>query len=264
MEGLPKLPGLQIEDHTKQNHHLAHSLKIRNGYRVADEPVCGIGRDAIFRDQAVQFISKANDPLLYDPILTYGCIRKPQIPPFCPHFVQYDKMILTFRGYFRQEVAELPEDANRIRYVNILYFLEDNTITVLEPQIQVRQKSTSNSYCSLFFLKKIWNTYLWDRKPRRKNFHIIKTWKSVPALWNARTHEIQLSVNYLFTQFFIHKSLLSFYFLYAFLISTNQLKSRPFKVIWICPSKIRFRAFFGHRCLGTKCSHGLSPKYIRK
>uniref|UniRef100_A0A1B0GK84 Putative ef-hand domain-containing protein 1 n=1 Tax=Lutzomyia longipalpis TaxID=7200 RepID=A0A1B0GK84_LUTLO len=136
MEGLPKLPGLQIEDHTKQNHHLSHSLKIRNGYRVAEEPTCGIGRDAIFRKHAVQFISKEDDPLAYDPVLTYGCIRKPQVAPFYPHFVQYDKMILTFKGYFRQEVAELPEDANRIRYVNILYFLEDDTITVLEPQVK--------------------------------------------------------------------------------------------------------------------------------
>ncbi|XP_059621272.1 EF-hand domain-containing protein 1-like [Phlebotomus argentipes] len=136
MEGLPKLPGLQIEDHTKQNHHLSHSLTIRNGYCVAEEPACAIGGAGIFRDQAVQFISKTDDPLAYDPILTYGCIRKPQVPPFYPHFVQYDKMILTFRGYFRQQVAELPEDANRIRYVNILYFLEDDTITVLEPQIQ--------------------------------------------------------------------------------------------------------------------------------
>ncbi|GAB0092344.1 EF-hand domain-containing protein 1 [Sergentomyia squamirostris] len=136
MNGLPKLPGWQIEDPTKQKHHVPHSLKIRNGYRVAETPTCGIGEDPIFRDQGVQFIDKSIDALIFDPVFTYGCIRKPQVAPFRPHFVQYDKMILTFKGYFRQHVAELPEDVNRIRYVNILYFLEDDTITVLEPKTQ--------------------------------------------------------------------------------------------------------------------------------
>lgn len=49
-----------------------------------------------------------------------------------------DKINLTFNGYFRQKVVEPnAEPFDLIRKVKIMYFMEDDTITVVEPPIIV-------------------------------------------------------------------------------------------------------------------------------
>ena len=98
----------------------------------------------------------------YDPSLTYGRKKRYPFPVFKPHFVEYDKKCLTFFGYFKQSVFESPQEHLRIRKVNVLYFLEDDTVTVMEPPIEVRivlQNIYSNvKYCcylqqsSLYFV----------------------------------------------------------------------------------------------------------------
>lgn len=75
----------------------------------------------------------------YDPVLTYGRLQHPRIEPFRPYYVLYDRIILTFHGFFRQKVLESATVQHRIRYVNVMYFLEDDTITVMEPPILVKQ-----------------------------------------------------------------------------------------------------------------------------
>lgn len=74
----------------------------------------------------------------YDPILTYGRLRHPRVEPFRPHYVHYDKVVLTFHGFFRQNVIESVVEQQRIRYVNVMYFMEDDTITIMEPTIPVQ------------------------------------------------------------------------------------------------------------------------------
>lgn len=41
-------------------------------------------------------------------------------------------------GFFRQHVPESRVEHYRIRYVNIFYFLEDETICVIEPIVKVK------------------------------------------------------------------------------------------------------------------------------
>jgi len=74
----------------------------------------------------------------FDPSLTYGRVKKHEVSQFIPHFVLYDKICLTFRAFFNQPVIESPLEHYRVRKVNILYFLEDDTITVMEPEVEVR------------------------------------------------------------------------------------------------------------------------------
>lgn len=68
----------------------------------------------------------------YDPILTYGRVKHPPVAPFRPHYVIYDKKVLKFMGFFKQCCADSPKEYYRIRYVNIFYFLEDDSLTVIE------------------------------------------------------------------------------------------------------------------------------------
>lgn len=93
------------------------------------------------------FIERLNFPIFYlfiyfhpsyDPILTYGCTKRQQVKPFIPHYVIYDKKTLKFTGFFRQHVPESQLEHYRTRFVNIFYFLEDDTITVIEPFIKVQ------------------------------------------------------------------------------------------------------------------------------
>lgn len=63
----------------------------------------------------------------------------------------YDQVVLTFHGFFKQGVPESGQEHYRIRYVKLLYFMEDDSMTVLEPAIVVRKK-TINCYLSVLTL----------------------------------------------------------------------------------------------------------------
>lgn len=73
----------------------------------------------------------------HDPILTYGdpkCKRGPKAR-FVPSYVAYDKKVLKFLAYFKLTTPNSQEEEFRIRFVNILYFLEDDTICIMEPAV---------------------------------------------------------------------------------------------------------------------------------
>ncbi|KAJ6636335.1 EF-hand domain-containing protein 1 [Pseudolycoriella hygida] len=134
MEGLPKLPGLDFENRLKLNHHVAHSLDFINGYRIRRTPLLGIGKDVLDED-SIAYI-RNSDSTLYDAVLTYGRVKHPPVEPFKPHFVRYDKIKLTFKAFFKQSVPESGQEHYRIRFVNIMYFMDDDTMTVIEPKVE--------------------------------------------------------------------------------------------------------------------------------
>lgn len=136
MNGLPKLPGMNFEDRIKLNHHVSHSLNYRNGYRMSNKPPCGMGRDSL-KEDSIQFPRGITDTVPYDPTLTYGRIKQPFVEPFRPHFVLYDKMVLQFYAFFKESVPESPHESYRVRQVKMLYFLEDDSMTVMEPCVRV-------------------------------------------------------------------------------------------------------------------------------
>lgn len=73
----------------------------------------------------------------YDPSLTYGRVKAAAVAQVIPHWVHYDKRCLNFTAFFKQPVYDSPDEAFRVRVVNIIYFLEDDTMTVMEPQVRV-------------------------------------------------------------------------------------------------------------------------------
>lgn len=107
-----------------------------NGYKLPKTNYCGIGGKEL-ASKTVKYLAN-RDPVRFDPSLTYGRTKSPALPQFTPHYVLYDQKCLTFKAFFKQTVVESPQEFFRIRYVNIIYFLEDDTITVMEPKIPVR------------------------------------------------------------------------------------------------------------------------------
>lgn len=108
----------------------------RNGYSLPVAPSVGIGGDPIPVNQLTQ--DELDELANLKPSLTYG--QKVQAPPesFVPAHVAFDKKVLLFHGYFKQTVHESPNEYYRVRPVKIYYYLEDDSIAVIEPVVQNR------------------------------------------------------------------------------------------------------------------------------
>lgn len=106
-----------------------------NGYRIPKQISCGIGGQEL-ESNSVKYLT-AYDPVRYDPTLTYGRTRSVALPQFMPHYALYDQKCLTFKAFFKQSVFESPQEFYRVRQVNIIYFLENDTLTVMEPKVVV-------------------------------------------------------------------------------------------------------------------------------
>eukprot|EP01105_Mastigella_eilhardi_P014914 TRINITY_DN3395_c0_g1_i2.p2 TRINITY_DN3395_c0_g1~~TRINITY_DN3395_c0_g1_i2.p2 ORF type:complete len:649 (+),score=174.07 TRINITY_DN3395_c0_g1_i2:213-1949(+) len=81
----------------------------------------------------------AEDPELAEVLdftLTYGTRLKDQLAAnqsqLVPAHIAYDKKVLSFKAYFKEAVPESPTEKFRVRFVRINYFLEDDSINVLE------------------------------------------------------------------------------------------------------------------------------------
>lgn len=140
VEGLPKLPGLDFENKFRQRHHVPHCFDFVNGYRIPRKPTVGIGGDPL-KENSISFGANTLDLLSSSPTLTYGIVKKPHVEPFRPHFVLYDKKTLRFKGFFKQHVPDSQIEHFRTRFVDIFYFLEDDTILVNEPVIDVMNRT---------------------------------------------------------------------------------------------------------------------------
>ncbi|XP_074156905.1 EF-hand domain-containing family member C2 isoform X2 [Sminthopsis crassicaudata] len=53
-----------------------------------------------------------------------------------PSWVAFDKQVLCFDAYFEDEVPDKDKELYRIRHCKIYFYLEDDTIQVLEPQLK--------------------------------------------------------------------------------------------------------------------------------
>ena len=78
--------------------------------------------------------------------------RTPVLPPVVPAHVALDKKVLLFNAYFKQTVHESPQEYYRVRYVKVCmmrrlgpllirvlqlyYYLEDDSISVIEPIVE--------------------------------------------------------------------------------------------------------------------------------
>ncbi|XP_053560606.1 EF-hand domain-containing family member C2 [Bombina bombina] len=53
-----------------------------------------------------------------------------------PSWVAFEKQVLSFQAYFEEEVNQKREETYRIRQCKIYFYLEDDTIQVVEPQVK--------------------------------------------------------------------------------------------------------------------------------
>ncbi|KAF4099887.1 EF-hand domain-containing protein 1 [Onychostoma macrolepis] len=160
--GLPFLPGNSFRDLTKSAFHRAQTLDFKNGYALPRRPAVGTGQDPLL---SVNISHGERNQLIRDiPNLTYGTdTHRPPPLDFSPAHAAYDKKVLRFYGYFRQEVLHSPDEHFRIRPVVIYYHLEDDSMCVTEPPVEnsgipqgkliKRQRLTKNQHGDLYHWK---------------------------------------------------------------------------------------------------------------
>ncbi|KAG8545694.1 hypothetical protein GDO81_020488 [Engystomops pustulosus] len=134
VHGLPFLPGNTYRDPTKSIFHRSQTLTYRNGYSRPVLPTVGIGREPITVNQLSQ--AELDELANKRPTLTYGQVRQAPPSTFIPSYVAFDKKVLRFEGYFKETVPISQDEHYRVRKVSIYYYLEDDTISVVEPPVE--------------------------------------------------------------------------------------------------------------------------------
>lgn len=115
----------------KTKFHVSQTLTYKNGYSVPRRPIRGIGGDQI---PVSQLTEAELDQLAHTkPTLTYGQASQPPPEDFVPAHVAFDKKVLLFDGFFKQTVHESSDEYFRVRPVKIYYYLEDDSVSVVEP-----------------------------------------------------------------------------------------------------------------------------------
>ncbi|NWV31567.1 EFHC1 protein, partial [Grantiella picta] len=118
----------------KTSFHRSQTLDFKNGYAFSRLPREGVGGETLFPNQLSQ--DELDDLCTKGATLTYGQVKRSAPSRFLPAFVEYDKKVLKFDAYFQEEVATSAEEHYRIRQVGIYYYLEDDSICVIEPVVK--------------------------------------------------------------------------------------------------------------------------------
>ncbi|KAM6323528.1 EF-hand domain-containing protein 1 [Aegotheles albertisi] len=132
--GRPFLPGCAFRDPTKTSFHRSQTLGYKNGFAFARLPTVGVGGERLYVNQLSQ--AELEDLANRRPTLTYGQAKQAPPPAFVPAHVAFDKKILKFDAYFQEDVPLSQAEHYRIHQVGIYYYLEDDSMAVIEPVVQ--------------------------------------------------------------------------------------------------------------------------------
>ncbi|KAK8854293.1 EF-hand domain-containing protein 1 [Tritrichomonas musculus] len=125
---LPLLPGYTFPDPTQVKFHKSQALVFENGGQAIHENAPGIG-GKLLPGQAPpkEAISSTS---IYNQSMG-GDFRTGET---VPAWVAFGSQVLRFYGYFKEPIFSSQEENYRVRHVTILFFLEDDTIQILEPR----------------------------------------------------------------------------------------------------------------------------------
>ncbi|KAL4458718.1 hypothetical protein ABPG75_013583 [Micractinium tetrahymenae] len=123
--GVPNLPGYSVTQPMAAGYSKKQTLQFKNGYAVPvplDQPEA-----ATMGALQQQFADMWTIPAAPAPAPAAGASS------FTPKYVQYDKKVLRYFGWFGEPVPDSPLEAWRARKVCLLVYLEDDTMQVTEP-----------------------------------------------------------------------------------------------------------------------------------
>lgn len=112
----------------RAHHGRTSTFNHTNGYSIPK----AMGGTAALDDGELDSLSAATLRMTYgDRVGT----RRPD-PVKLPNFVVLDKKVLFFKGYMKSTVHESSLESYRVRFFKIYYYLEDDTISMTEPEVE--------------------------------------------------------------------------------------------------------------------------------
>lgn len=130
---LPFLPGNTFCDPTKERFHVSNSLSFKNGYPQEPMPKHPIGGGTIELS-----VIKPEEITNLEAEIEKLTVKKDHVEKneFIPCHKEFNKKVLKFILYFKETVYESPLEHYRVRIVDLYYYLEDNTIMLIEPVVE--------------------------------------------------------------------------------------------------------------------------------
>lgn len=117
---LPNIPGFRISIDTRNKFHKSHLFDICNGIPITD----------IKRQGIVSFEPSTQPTIRKKPTATKSTTST------LPKWVIFDRKVLRFYSYFKENVFNSAIEKERIRKCIIYYFLEDDTFMINEIKIE--------------------------------------------------------------------------------------------------------------------------------
>lgn len=157
MTGLPLLPGNSFRDVSKANHYKRHIFdQTSSGLNIVRERALPAGPMISIPPPPSSLRGVNPATTLYQPATpNHGTTTKSwqtgASTTVLPTFVAMDRMVLRFFGFFKEAVHESRLENFRVRKVVLLYYLDDNTIQINEPQ---QENSGINQGGKLAFLRR--------------------------------------------------------------------------------------------------------------
>ncbi|TRY94015.1 hypothetical protein DNTS_029585 [Danionella cerebrum] len=118
---LPMLPGNSVNRNLGKEHfHKPHHFDYSNQVAMMGAEKPGIGRELLLGQSARS---------------KYSVFPKGEGSD-APSWLAFDKQVLCFDAYFQEEVPQRREEKYRVRKCKIYFYLEDDTIQVVEPEFK--------------------------------------------------------------------------------------------------------------------------------
>ena len=127
---LPLLPGYTFPDPTKVKFQKSQALVFENGGMATHENAPGIGGTLLpGQEPPKEAISSTT---IYNQVMGDTNQQGETVPAW----VAFGSQVLRFYGYFKEPVFSSADETYRVRKVTILFFLEDDTIQIVEPKVK--------------------------------------------------------------------------------------------------------------------------------
>jgi len=130
-KNLPFLPGNVYADPTVTRYHKTQLLGLQNG---------------TITEKTTNLQENIDDKLLSsmrqgDATCFTGMPQRPSqcndaVPKIAPKWLKHDRQVLKFNAYFQEPVVEDPNENYRLRQCIIFYYLEDDTMHIIEPRVE--------------------------------------------------------------------------------------------------------------------------------
>ena len=124
---LPLLPGNTFSDPTITRYHKTQLLGVKDG--SMQEKTTSLKEDV--NDDLLRSMREGN-PVQLSGIPQREVQQNDAIPRIAPKWLKHDRQVLNFSCYFQEPVVEDPNENFRIRKCVMYYYLDDDTLHVME------------------------------------------------------------------------------------------------------------------------------------